>query len=259
MSCPRFADIDNDNDLDLFVYHDLSEDDFDPPRYYPNDGSGFFTDATIIGDWDGDFECCLKDYGVQLRRFGISDIDLDGDLDFICGFIVKYGTMDIISLVKLFGQDDDGGFICKSSVRFVSRAAGINSELSYGFPMFAELDNAAGEDIIWEKYLIRNSEGGFFKNFEDLEDLGFDHVSAPCVLDYDRDGDNDVIIGNYCGCGYGEVFVLQNQVDNLNWLQVDPVGIISNRDAIGAKVYVYSEFHRLSNRQRHVSGACASA
>jgi len=198
----RFADIDNDGDSDLLLTGNGY------PRFYLNDGTGFFVQETpqIIGSntYDG---------------ISISDIDLDGDSDLM--FLLE-------DEFELF-RNNGGGVFEKVEPYILQRIAFWSDPSS---TLFAEIDNVAGEDILWGKYLIRNSPGGLFENYENIL-YGDEICSLP--VDIEGDGDNDLITGSY-----SNMRVLQNQTDNNKWLKVKPVGTLSNRDAIGAKVYLYS-------------------
>ncbi|MCX6666595.1 MAG: C25 family cysteine peptidase [Euryarchaeota archaeon] len=224
LKTPRFVDIDNDGDLDLIIEHYIE--DSSPFTYYSNDGAGFFT------------PCLLNEFGCHSGAlalwpgFSIADIDIDGDHDII--YLRNTGHTTFLI------NNGDGSFTPKLDLR----------DLRFGiYALFlAEVDNSPGEDILairdfpdtsQQPVLLRNSKTGLFKNYEYLPiiDLWHDEYLAPCVLDIDRDGDNDIIYGNYLG---SSVKVLKNQINDQNWLDVEPVGRISNRDAVGAKVYIYS-------------------
>ncbi|MCX6665222.1 MAG: FG-GAP-like repeat-containing protein, partial [Euryarchaeota archaeon] len=226
VNCPRFVDLDNDGDLDLLVDHSSFL------IMYQNDGSGFFTPTTLSTLYRIDPPWFLP-------SFSVSDIDNDGDLDII--------VRDYESKITFLLQNDDHSFTVRTDLIF-------GRLLMYYPPfLFAEIDNNPGEDLLsvrgnWgepsQAILIRNSKTGLFKNYEYLPVNRDCSSLIPCVLDIDRDGDNDIIYGNYL---YLEplIKVLKNQVNDQNWLDVQPVGRICNRDAIGTKVYIYSSQNEL--------------
>ncbi|MGH7894229.1 MAG: CRTAC1 family protein [Candidatus Binatia bacterium] len=55
---------------------------------------------------------------------------------------------------------------------------------------------------------------------------------AVCVLDYDRDGQLDIVLRNF----RQPAQVLRNHGGASHWLQVKLVGVRSNRDAVGARL-----------------------
>jgi subtilisin family serine protease len=202
----RFSDIDGDGDLDFFI---VARFDFSKVQLYLNNGLGYFREDTppIIED----LECTSE--------VALSDIDLDGDLDLF--FSDRRWP-------RLIRHNDNCDFedITHSnfSARFDIAGHGI---------VFAEIDNNAGEDIFAGEYLVRNSLLGIFENFENTGG----RTIIECILPIDIEGDGDLDIIRSQG---RNIFALQNQTDNDNWLKIKPIGTTSNRDAIGAKVYVYS-------------------
>jgi hypothetical protein len=57
---------------------------------------------------------------------------------------------------------------------------------------------------------------------------------AVCVLDYDRDGELDVVLRNF----RQPAQLLHNRGGSSHWAQVKLVGVRSNRDGVGARVRV---------------------
>jgi len=116
-----FADIDNDDDLDLFITGKLT------PKLYQNDGSGNFsliTGTSFIGAIRGS-----ADFG---------DIDNDGDLDLIiCGedYYQSYEKKSI-----LYSNDGLGNFTLLDDSTFVG--------VSYGDVSFADINNDCDLDLV---------------------------------------------------------------------------------------------------------------
>jgi len=221
---PRFVDIDKDNDLDLLV----SPYSAGIPRlkFYLNNGAGVFAEETPMS---------ITGTG----NIGISDIDLDGDLDLL------YGEGELMR------NNGAGDFECTNPSNFTTR---INLNTANNpYPHFVEIDNIPGEDIVWKEYLIRNSFKGIFKNYEDTQRASY-QGGCERSIDLEADGDNDVIRATQSFSLY-YLEVLQNQIDNDNWLKIKPEGVVSNRDAIGAKVYVYSSQDELVGFQE-ISTQC---
>jgi hypothetical protein len=74
-------------------------------------------------------------------------------------------------------------------------------------------------------------------------------------LDYDRDGDLDIVIANY---GATPIVYRNNSNNNLHWLRVETEGTISNRDGIGAFITVIPESEQPSQRQVQEIGSGSS-
>jgi hypothetical protein len=64
-------------------------------------------------------------------------------------------------------------------------------------------------------------------------------ANCVCIVaaDFDNDGDLDLLLVNF----YSNVVLYRNDTNDHNWLKVKPVGTRSNRDGIGAKVFVYTD------------------
>ncbi|MCX6666437.1 MAG: C25 family cysteine peptidase, partial [Euryarchaeota archaeon] len=240
VNCPRFVDLDTDGDLDLLVdHHRRSSDSSSTLIMYKNDGSGFFTSTTLYSQG-----CEYLPWFQPI--LSVSDIDNDGDLDIIFEANHMVNTFLI--------QNDNHSFTVRKDPIF-GRLIIQNNPL-----LFAEVDNNPGDDLlsvrgfpdrIPQAILLRNSKTGLFNNYEYLPINSPYSFLAPCALDIDRDGDNDIIYGNYFDCSV--IKVLKNQINDQNWLDVQPSGRISNRDAIGTKVYIYSNQNELIGFQEITS------
>ncbi len=264
-----FADVDNDSDLDLFITNEYSTN-----RLFINNGSGYFMEMTkdaglttidggmsaSFGDIDGDnkIDLCvvswnrrpllyknvsdnkkvkfiLMDNQPDLYRDSISkcnsvvfaDIDNDGDLDL---FITKRKAPN-----QLFINDSKGYFTDKTNEYF-----NIDTMLSYG-ASFADIDNDGYLDL----YLANVGENKFYKNdngkkFIDITNE-FDYTlngysTGTAVGDIDNDGDVDLYVANYIDAS--SMFLINN-TNNKNFISIKINGVISNKNAIGTKIWLY--------------------
>jgi hypothetical protein len=233
---PLFMDINNDNYLDLIVYRE-DQDGRDELVIYENNGECFFVQATDIN------RGVLSEYP---SRFAIADSDLDGDFDLYCFGHTKNSHLWHI---RYWNNAGDGTLEVQYPPNISTKT---NTGYSRPNPQFVELDNMPGEDLVWGIYYIRNSGRGDFQNYEDTS-LGKEYYgmygdstkSTVLPIDIEGDGDIDLIRVNWQrdeGTTGGSYYmqVLRNRINNDNWIKVKPVGFMTNRSAIGAKVYVYS-------------------
>ncbi len=187
--------------------------------FYMNDGHGHFREKGALSS---------SVMSRQERSIGgpaaaaLSDIDIDGDYDIVLAEEAGLRPPYTFSCLRNDGyavfEPDPTADISVPSV--FGRASRIE---------FAEMDNLPGDDPI----------------------LG--RPDSIVIMDADRAGDKDMV------CAGGEdqnplIKIVRGRTDNAGWLKVKPIGVISNRDAIGAMVYVYSDgrligFNEVSSRR----------
>ena len=186
-------DADNDNDLDLYVVSGGYEFIGSPPalndRLYLNDGKGNYTKIeNALPDFPAN-KSCVKPY----------DFDGDGDIDLFVGGTVLPGNWPSFAPSRLLLNDGKGNFtdctqnFCKnlSSLGMVKDAAWV------------DVNNDKVKDLViageWMsiKIFINNKQ-----NLKDVSDTYITFSSAGwwnkiLVNDFDKDGDEDLIIANY--------------------------------------------------------------
>jgi signal transduction histidine kinase len=269
-----FGDVDNDGDLDLFIANEMGTN-----RLYLNDGNGYFTDVTdqagfrtegggmsaSFGDIDGDGKLDLvvanwsqpnllyhnesdsihgvrfveiaKQAGVAGESYSKSnavvfaDVNNDGALDL---FVTNRKTPN-----RLYLNDGSGHFRDATA-----EMLGLDTMMSYGASI-ADFDNDGYLDLfvanVGENVLYRNVKGKKFVRA--TSEFGAQHdgyCTGTATGDIDNDGDIDLYVANYIN-GSSVLFV--NQRNDRHFLMVDVEGTSSNRDAVGAKVWLYAEGH----------------
>lgn len=228
---PQLSDLDRDGRMDIVIAADSRT-----SQLFWNNGDGTFTDGTVAA-------------GVGTDKSGmgtaLGDYDRDGDLDWFVTAIYDTTFLGANPGNRLFRNNGNRTF------SDVTTAAGVRATgpgLSWGWgASFLDYDNDADVDLVATDGFVagyttdrttlwRNNLNGTFTDVsvasgitDTAQGRGLIHV------DYDADGDLDVVIANY---GAAPI-VYRNDGGNLSsWLRVETEGTISNRDGIGAFIKV---------------------
>jgi hypothetical protein len=202
-----WTDYDNDGDTDLYVTKCKGgAPPGDPARtnlLYRNNGDGTFTEAGA--------EAGLAD-NAQSWSTVFEDFDNDGDFD---AFIVNHDFQN-----RLFRNNGDGTFTD------VIAGSGIDAN------DLGAWENASGDF----------NNDGYMDIFSELTnrlylgngDLTFTGQNIPATPggtgDFNNDGFLDIIQGN-------QLWI--NDGNGNNWLKINTIGTLSNRNGIGARVEIY--------------------
>jgi hypothetical protein len=232
------SDFDGDGYPDLYVACDST-----PSLLYHNRRNGTFEE---IGVQSG---VALNEDGQEQAGMGvaIADYDEDGQVD-----ILKSNFSDDIP--NLYHNNGDGTF----DDQVYQSGLGAQTEyLGWGIH-FIDVDNDGLKDILivnghvypdvdQTKLLARyrqprllywNVGSGKFKDLSNTSGLGLTTPWASrgsALGDLDNDGSLEVVINNLGG----RPSLLKNYGTRGNWLLVKCTGTHCNRDAIGARVFVY--------------------
>jgi hypothetical protein len=245
----NMVDINNDGWLDGFMCHDV-----DANVYYLNDGTGNLT------YYQGGFGPDCGNYGSIW-----TDYDGDGDIDL---FIAKCGCDPVDIMMR---NNGDGTFTS------VAAAEGFGDSQQSWSSAWGDFDNDGDMDALigssgsnYHK-LMRNNGDGTFTNV--TAGSGFDTFGGTSIewntRDFNNDGHLDIIGGGAIMYGSGDLTFTPddeapdngaigdlnndgfldivnytsasiNSGNDYHWLTVDLVGTASNKNGIGAKVYVTS-------------------
>ena len=243
---PIFSDFDNDNDLDLYVANDTSDN-----HIYRNEGNGIFTDVSA-DSWAADFRGSM---GITA-----GDYDADGDIDlFISHWIEQENVLYRNLLKESMADTNDPEHIRFVDESYSAMLAEISiKEIGWGTSFF-DYDNDGDLDIFvvngstfqhldqpellipQNNQLFRNEGDGIFRdvsNSSGITNLPARVSRGAAFGDYDNDGDVDIFIVN----NYDKPTLLRNNhSNNYNWLQVKLVGMSPNTNAVGAKILLSNE------------------
>ncbi len=254
---PAWLDYDNDGDLDLYVVNDFGVE-VQPNVLWRNDGPApdggwSFRDVS----WDSRADVAV--YGMGLA---VGDYNRDGSLDL---FVTN------IKDNVLLRNNADGLTFSNASREAGAGVGMIGRKLRVAWgTAFLDYDNDGFEDIYIVSGFLEGSEVGanpeeqsnvLLRNagdgtFEDVSaESGTDDPGAGrggSYLDFDNDGCLDIYVVNLDGaaklfenpCRWGS-----------NWLVVEPVGVVSNRDGIGARITVTTG---AVSQVREISGGSSS-
>ena len=213
------ADFNDDGWPDLYMGNFLA-----PNRLFLSDGQGGFSDATTaeIGDADEAFAVV------------VGDIDNDGDLDIFQTAGGSGGGSRFRSLILLnLGQGQFQG---------VTETLGLASlgATQLGIPGLADIDNDGDLDLLisdlenFSQQLFLNNGEGFF--VKDSALLGLDPWVQLSLGDYNGDGFLDILSSGF-NLGMLQTSFYYNTANNNHWLRVELVGVQSNRNGIGARLF----------------------
>jgi hypothetical protein len=245
-----FPDVNNDGWPDIFVGNDT-----DPPFLFLNNQDGTFTECAdrygVVRSTSGFFANMMGvDYG---------DLNGDGVVDFVCSNFQKRPQDLYISTPAGTYQDvADSMILGRISNDYLRWGTGLvdfdnDGDLDLFIACGHVFDNADAllkEPVLQKNLLFDNrfNEGGDFTNVTDIGGPGMQvvhwHRSA-LFGDFNNDGHIDVIVGNLPleekGAD-GRPDVLRNEwkegVPPNNWVTFTLRGTVSNRDALGARLYL---------------------
>lgn len=220
-----FGDLDGDGDVDLVVtFFNL------PNRVYRNEGIHPKTGLPFFRDMTDRWLPHQPDSLAKSTAACLADIDNDGDLDlYIC---------NLVSTNRLYENDGTGCFTD------ITEAAGLLDSCLTSSACFFDADNDGDLDL----FLSNRGYNLFFKNLGNKKFIRHEKafkLDNSCYSngvawgDPDNDGDVDLYVAN----NDAESIYYENQLNDKNYLEIKLIGTKSNRDAIGAKAFLYEAGH----------------
>jgi hypothetical protein len=239
------SDFDNDGYPDLYVACDSR-----PSLLYHNLKNGTFEEIGIASG------VALNEDGQEQAGMGVAVADYDED-----GFVDVAKTNFSDDAPNLYHNNGDGTF----TDRVYESGLGTHPQyLGWGI-QFIDVDHDGRKDLLivnghvypevdqnplgykyrQPRLFYWNVGGGKFKDLSESSGPGIVArwpSRGSAVGDLDNDGSLEVVINNLGG----RPSLLKNFAAAKHWLLIQCVGVTSNRDAVGARVYVYVGVRRLS-------------
>lgn len=224
------ADYDDDGFVDIYVANDHSK----SYLWHNDEGKGFTDRAIMAGTAFGQA-------GESTVSMSVDFADYNGD-----------GLQDIFvsddKYCSLYQNLGNSLFRDRSYPAGIAMAAGQYVGWSSSF---LDYNNDGKVDIFKTNGALKHLYGQKDQIFENTGDGNFKDVSTEsgkyflkelvgrgaCTGDYDNDGDLDIFIVNLNDqC----VFLRNNKGNQNNWLTINLIGTVSNRDGIGSRVQLTS-------------------
>lgn len=210
------ADFDGDGDRDIYVSNWHSAD-----YLLLNDGTGFFQRTTL------NLPTLIKP--ISSNSAAYADLDNDGR-----GELIVAGQNGLVYLYRNLSVSGQAIFEADTTHPFYEVNNSIYGVLAEDFNQDGWLDIFLAVRENHNRLYLNNGQGGFNPRYDSDGQYGYSTGSA--AGDVDGDGDLDIFVANKNTISQ----VYLNPVNTQNFLKIRLTGVRSNRDAIGAKCYLYS-------------------
>lgn len=230
-----FLDIENDGDMDLYLTHDANQ----ANKLYINDGTGTFTNQAAAWGLD-----------LQAQGMGVDATDLNHD-----GFLDIHISNNLPNDLFIHpGPQPEGGGI--QPFTNITETAGVGDfGMGWG-TVFIDHDHDGERDLyVANEYFFSPYENLLYHNNGDLtfSDIaeGYPIESpfsgyATVVADFDANGTEDLLVVNTLVSSNPGCQLFLNADTLAHWIGFELEGVVSPRDAAGARVVVHSgDFHRM--------------
>jgi enediyne biosynthesis protein E4 len=247
------GDFENNGWPDIFVACDST-----PSMFFHNNHNGTFTETAVTAG------LAFNEEGHEQAGMGADAADYDGD-----------GRLDIIKTnfsddtPTLYHNEGDGTF----SDNALSAGLGDAMQFLGWGALFVDVDDNGWPDIFLanghvypevdskglnvtfreRKSLYWNEHNGKFKDISLDSGPG---ITTPwnshgvAAADFDNNGSVEIVVNN----SHDRPSLLKNYGDHGNWISLSLIGTKSNRDAIGARVTVWTGSHQQTLEVRSGGG-----
>ncbi|MCF7803362.1 MAG: protein kinase [Candidatus Marinimicrobia bacterium] len=269
----RFVDLDNDGNLDLYISNydnrDMLFQGDGTGRFtdvFPSTGitkpPGHRSYGATFSDFDNDgrvdillayqravdgylFEIYYNRGELQFQRYVDSSFVSPGGLSVLPTVTVPAdlnndNRTDIFVYNQkapswILQQEPDGSFTNVGEQAGFTKVF-ISPEPNNGIVNIADVNNDGWPDVGLGGKLYLNEPGMVFTEISNRVGIAF--AGTPTFADYDDDGDQDMFIGSSrVSFGQGvRAALFRNNLNNRQFIKIRPVGNVSNRDAIGARI-----------------------
>lgn len=215
------ADLDGDGDLDVLMGSYTSNDGI---AYYQNDGRGQFIRVLGTG---------LPEVG-SASTANVADVNGDGRLDVLI-------TPEKINRSDLYLSSATRYVFSQSFPTMPDTNCTDSCGNSNG--VFGDFEHDGDLDLLLpaaiDKVWLNDGQGTFVPLRDAESGILFTIQDArfPALLDYDGDGDLDVLITQHDG----PAFLFRNNTNDRQWIKIESIGPLGERGAFGTKVWAYEE------------------
>lgn len=223
-----WTDFNNDGWPDIYIANDMT-----PNRFYLNNRDGTFREIGVAAGVDE----IKSSMGVDSADFNYS-----GNLDLITTNLE--GSM--VSLFRNYGDLRFDYATTYSGLISSGRGSGWGI-LFVDLDLDGHLDLVVANGSLWQglqsetenkNMFFRNNGNGRFEDIsENVVRFSNNEISRGlAVIDVNRSGKPDLIFSNIDG--KLSQLLINETANNNNWIRLDLEGVISNRDAVGARVWL---------------------
>ncbi len=210
------ADFDGDGDSDIYVTNWHSTD-----YFLLNNGSGLFHRTTL------NLPTLIKPSSSNSATY--ADLDNDGR-----GEIIVAGQNGMVYLYRNTSNLGQVAFEADTTHPFYRVGSSVYGILAEDFNQDGWLDIFLAVRENHNRLYLNNGHGNFYPEYDSDGEQGYSTGSV--AGDVDGDGDLDIFVANKNMVSQ----VYLNPVNTQNYLKIRLTGVRSNRDAVGAKCYLYS-------------------
>lgn len=225
-----FIDIENDGDLDLYLTHDANQ----ANKLYINDGTGVFDEQAA--EWG---------LNLQSQGMGVDAADLNHD-----GYMDLFVSNNLPNDLFLNPGPQPASGPMATFVNITETAGVGDSGMGWG-TVFIDHDHDGEKDLyVANEYFFSPYPNLLYHNNGDLTftDVAEGTVLespysgyATVVADFDGNGTEDLLVANtLTGSNPGCQLFLNDDTEH-HWVGFELEGVVSPRDAAGARVVVHAD------------------